>query len=74
MKESFSCSLCSTIILAPIVGGLTGTTLIPLLVATILAYCVTGYVRDEMYHPLVTKCVGGTCSILVCSKLNCNKL
>lgn len=46
-------------------GGVAGTTLIPLLVATILAYCVTGYVRDELYHPLVTKCVGGTCNILV---------
>lgn len=55
----------STIVLAPIVGGVAGTTLLPLLVATVLAYCVTGYVRDELYHPLVKGCVGGACSILV---------
>jgi hypothetical protein len=55
----------STIILAPIIGGLAGTTILPLLVATVLAYCITGYVRDELYHPLVKECAGGLCSIVV---------
>ncbi len=55
----------STIILAPIVGGIAGTTLFPLILATILAYCVTGYVRDELYHPFVKACVGQMCNVWV---------
>ncbi|XP_064405723.1 uncharacterized protein LOC135350810 isoform X2 [Halichondria panicea] len=53
----------NTIILAPIVGGIAGTTLFPLILATILAYCVTGYVRDELYHPFVKACVGQMCNV-----------
>ena len=55
----------STIILAPIVGGIAGTTIFPLILATILAYCVTGYVRDELYHPCVKACVGQMCNVWV---------
>ena len=55
----------STVILAPLVGGITGSTIFPLLMATILAYCTTGYVRDELFHPLVKSCVGACCSSLV---------
>ena len=46
-------------------GGVAGTSILPLLVATVMAYCVTGYVRDELYHPLVKGCVGGACSFVV---------
>ena len=55
----------STVILAPLVGGVAGSTILPLLLATLLAYCSTGYVRDELYHPLVKACVGSFCSLLV---------
>lgn len=55
----------STIVLAPVVGGVAGTTVIPLLIATVLAYCSTGYANDELYHPLVKICVGKFCSLLV---------
>jgi len=51
-----------TTIFAPIIGGVAGTTVFPLVVATILAYCVTGYVRDELYHPFVKGCVGVSCN------------
>jgi hypothetical protein len=55
----------STVILAPLVGGVAGSTILPLLLATLLAYCSTGYVRDELYHPLVKACVGSCCSSIV---------
>ena len=55
----------STIIFAPIVGGVAGTTIFPLVLATIIAYCVTGYVRDELYHPFVKACVGTMCNVWV---------
>lgn len=54
-----------TVILAPVIGGLAGTTILPLFCATIMAYCVTGYIRDELYHPFVKACVGSTCSTVV---------
>lgn len=57
--------LCRTIIIAPVLGGVAGTTFIPLLLATIMAYCATGYVRDELYHPFIKWCVGGICNIIV---------
>ena len=61
----FPLILYSTVLLAPLVGGITGSTIFPLLLATILAYCTTGYVRDELFHPLVKTCVGTCCSSLV---------
>jgi hypothetical protein len=54
-----------TVILAPLVGGVAGSTIIPLLLATLLAYCSTGYIRDELYHPFVRACVGTCCSSLL---------
>ena len=59
----------STVIVASIVGGIGVTTIIPLILATILAYCVTGYVRDELYHPFVKTCVGPMCNVLVYDQL-----
>ncbi len=59
----------STIILAPIIGGVAGTTIFPLLLATILAYCVTGYVRDELYHPVIKACVGQMCNVCVSDRI-----
>ena len=55
----------STVILAPLVGGVAGSTILPLLLATLQAYCSTGYVRDELYHPFVKACVGSCCSSIV---------
>jgi hypothetical protein len=51
--------------MASVVGGIGVTSILPLILATILAYCVTGYVRDELYHPFVKTCVGPGCNILV---------
>ncbi len=62
---------CSTVIFSSIIGGMAGTTILPLLFATVLAYCVTGYVRDELYHPFVKKCVGPSCTLLVCCHYTC---
>ena len=56
---------CSTVIMASVVGGIGASSIAPLILATILAYCVTGYVRDELYHPFVKTCVGPFCNILV---------
>ena len=58
-------SPCSTVIMASVVGGIGASSIVPLILATILAYCVTGYVRDELYHPFVKTCVGPFCNILV---------
>lgn len=53
------------VILAPVLGGVAGTTLVPLLMATTMAYCATGYVKDELYHPFIKWCVGGCCNFFV---------
>ena len=58
----------STVVFAPIIGGVAGSTVIPLVLATILAYCITGYIRDELYHPFVKGCVGAAGNILVGSQ------
>lgn len=55
----------NTVIFASIIGGIGGSTIVPLIVATVLAYCVTGYVRDELYHPFVKMCVGASYSVWV---------
>ena len=59
----------STVIFASIIGGIGGSTIVPLIVATVLAYCVTGYVRDELYHPFVKMCVGASYSVWVSETL-----
>ena len=51
--------------MASVVGGIGASSILPLILATILAYCVTGYVRDELYHPFVKTCVGPVCNVLV---------
>lgn len=58
-------TLYSTVIMASVVGGIGASSILPLILATILAYCVTGYVRDELYHPFVKTCVGPVCNIFV---------
>ena len=55
----------STVVLAPVVGGAVVVTLIPLVFATILAYCVTGYIRDVLFQSHVKTCIGPSCSIWV---------
>jgi len=48
-----------------VVGGAVVVTLIPLVFATILAYCVTGYIRDVLFQSHVKTCIGPSCSIWV---------
>lgn len=55
----------NTQLLGTVVGGVVGSSIIPLVLATILAYCTTGYVRDELYHPFIKTFVGHICSSLI---------
>ena len=55
----------STVVLAPVVGGMVVLTILPLVFATILACCVTGYVRDVLFHKVVKGCIGPFCNIVV---------
>lgn len=51
--------------MAPVVGGAVVSTILPLLTATILGYCITGYIRDVLFGRMVKKCIGPLCNILV---------
>ena len=57
----------SVVIFAPIVGSVVLLTIIPVAVSTIMAYCVTGYIRDELFANVVKKCIGPCCSFFVSS-------
>lgn len=52
-----------TIVVAPIVAGLIVFTVLPIVMATILAYFVTGYIRDVLFHSCVKSYIGAPCSI-----------
>ena len=69
VQEFISClpttSLCSTVVLAPVIGGAVLVTLIPLVFATILAYCITGYIRDVLFQSHVKSCIGPSCNVWV---------
>ena len=51
--------------MAPVVAGAVVGTILPILTATILGYCITGYIRDVLFGGGVKKCVGPSCNILV---------
>lgn len=55
----------SLIIFAPVLGGVVVVGVIPLILATIMSYCVTGYIRDELYTLTVKRCIGLPCSLFV---------
>lgn len=55
----------NTQLLGAVIGGVVGSSILPLLLAIILAYCTTGYVRDELYHPFVKTFVGYACNCLI---------
>ena len=63
-------ALCSTALMAPVVAGAVVGTILPILAATILAYCITGYIRDSLFGGTVKKCIGPSCNILVSTTLN----
>jgi hypothetical protein len=50
--------------MAPVVAGAVVGTILPILAATILAYCITGYIRDSLFGGTVKKCIGPSCNIL----------
>lgn len=54
-----------TAVMAPVVGGAVVSTILPLLTATILGYCITGYIRDVLFGRMVKKCIGPLCNILL---------
>ena len=54
-----------TVIVAPVVCGVIVLTILPLVLGIILAYCVTGYIRDVLFHKVVISCVRPCCNILV---------
>lgn len=56
--------------MAPVVAGAVVATILPLLTATILGYCITGYIRDALFGRTVKKCIGPSCNILV-SRVKC---
>lgn len=55
----------SVLIFAPIIGGLLLLSILPILLSTIMAYCVTGYIRDELFASIVKKFIGPVCSFCV---------
>ena len=57
--------------MAPVVAGAVVGTILPLLAATILAYCITGYIRDALFGATVKKCIGPSCNILVSQSILC---
>ena len=57
----------STAVMAPLVAGSVVATILPLLAVTVLAYCITGYIRDALFGRVVKKCIGPLCNILVSS-------
>ena len=63
MMVVFVC--CSTVVMAPVVAGSVVGTILPLLAATILGYCITGYIRDALFGRTVKKCIGPFCNIIV---------
>ena len=57
-------------LLIPIIGMLSGVTLLPILLAFILALLSTGYSRDILYFYHIAKCIGATFTVMV-SMMNC---
>ena len=45
---------------------------VPLLLATIMGYCVTGYIRDELYSDNIKRCIGPCCSFFVSGHMTCH--
>ena len=56
---------CSVIVFAPVLCGVVVLGVIPLMLATIMGYCVTGYIKDELYKARVKRCIALPCSAFV---------
>ena len=52
---------------APIISGLSGVTLLPIILSFMLAMLSSGYSRDILYSYHITKCSGATFTIMVCT-------
>ncbi|XP_003384522.1 PREDICTED: uncharacterized protein LOC100635853 [Amphimedon queenslandica] len=52
----------NVVIFAPVIGGIIILTIFPILFSTIMSYCVTGYIRDELFASIVKKFIGPVCS------------
>ena len=50
--------------LAPILAGVM-VGVVPLILAAIMSYCVTGYIKDELYTAKVKRCIALPCSVSV---------
>lgn len=50
------------LIFGPVIGGLVLISILPLVFSTIMAYCVTGYIRDELFSNVVKNFIGSCCS------------
>ena len=53
------------IVFAPVLCGAVLLGVIPLLLATIMGYCVTGYIKDELYKARVKRFIALPCSAFV---------
>ena len=61
-----------TAVMAPVIAGAVVGTILPLLTATILGYCITGYIRDALFGRTVKKCIGPSCNVLVSTYITGN--
>ena len=52
----------STHLMASLVGGVVCSSVLPLMLATILAYMITGYIRNELYYTFIKTCIGYICN------------
>ena len=55
----------STHLMASLVGGVVCSSVLPLMLATILAYMITGYIRNELYYTFIKTCIGYICNGMV---------
>ena len=48
-------------VMGPVVGIAVVLTIVPLVLFTISSYCITGYIRDILFHGAVKCCVRSYC-------------
>lgn len=51
--------------MASLVGGVICSSVLPLTLATVLAYVITGYIRNELYCAFVKTYIGYICNGMV---------
>lgn len=50
-----------TSFVAPVVCGAVAITIIPVVLVTFMSYCITGYIRDIIFHSVVKSIIGSSC-------------